>query len=267
MTGTHAVGFAAEYLRPLNVQTRQFTPEFEVRSDGEGRTLCGIVVPYGKPQRIDSRLVEQFAPGAFAAQLRAAHRVPLMRDHGPHGGKLIGRATMLREDAAGLYGEFRVSRTPLGDETVELAKDGALTDFSIGFREGQNRTLPGGITERASASLTEVAVVMAGAYGDAAVISAVRSSAAEQDVDGAALAAVEARASKLPYGPGHPLWRYWTGPEGFAKYARSPHPWRKLRDELIKAGVPVGQADGLTTNIMQATSAGRSLFKLHHGGK
>jgi hypothetical protein len=43
------------------------------------------------------------------------------------------------------------------------------------------------------------------------------------------------------------------------------HPWTKLRDELIKEGVPASQADGLATNIMMATPAGRALFKAHHG--
>jgi HK97 family phage prohead protease len=155
--------------------TRQFfAPELEVRSAGDGRTVCGIAVPYGRPQFINSRLTEQIARGAFNAQLRAAHRVPFMRDHGPHGGKLIGRATELRDDSAGLYGEWRISRTPLGDETLELVKDGALSELSVGFYEGQNRSLPGGVIERATATLTEVAIVMAGAYGEGAMVASVR---------------------------------------------------------------------------------------------
>ncbi|QFU87874.1 HK97 family phage prohead protease [Amycolatopsis sp. YIM 10] len=160
------------------ILTRCFMPELEVRSaaqGGDGRTVVGIAVPYGKPQRIDSRLTEQFGRGAFNAQLRAAHRIGFFRDHGPHGGTLIGPTTLLRDDAAGLYGEWRVSKTEKGDETLELIKDGALSELSIGFREGQNRTLPGGVIERATATLTEVAVVMAGAYGGDASVLAVRS--------------------------------------------------------------------------------------------
>lgn len=45
----------------------------------------------------------------------------------------------------------------------------------------------------------------------------------------------------------------------------SAHPWTTLRDALIKEGVPAEQADGLATNIMMATPAGRALFKAHHG--
>ncbi|NIH81694.1 HK97 family phage prohead protease [Amycolatopsis viridis] len=266
--------------------TRQWLPELEVRSAGDGRTVEGIAVPYGKPQVIDSRLTEQFARGAFSAQIRAAHRVPFFRDHfgrnGEMGGTLIGRAIELRDDAAGLFTRFRVSRTEKGDETLELIKDGALSELSIGFREGQNRKLPGGVVERRSATLTEVAIVMAGAYGEAATVTAVRSTATVDrrtqldqivatlpvlSADAEALTRASAHGgSNLKYGPGSPLWEYWTGPEGLARYATSPHPWTALRDALISEGVPTSMADGLATNIMQATPAGRALFAKHHGG-
>lgn len=153
---------------------RAFTPDLEVRSGGDGRTIVGIAVPYNRAQRIDARLVEQFAPAAFRAQLGAVHRVRFAREHVKLGGALIGRTMLLRDDAAGLYGEWRVSRTVLGDETLELIKDGALRELSIGFLEGQNRRLAGGVTERVTATLTEVAVVVQGAYGDGATVAAVR---------------------------------------------------------------------------------------------
>ncbi|MEU8636785.1 HK97 family phage prohead protease [Amycolatopsis sp. NPDC048633] len=262
------------------VLTRQWMPELEVRSSGDGRTICGIAVPYARPQYIDSRLTEQFARGAFNAQLRAAHRIPFMRDHGPHGGKLIGVATILRDDTAGLYGEWRVSKTPVGDETLELVKDGALSELSIGFREGQNRTLSGGVIERATATLTEVAIVMAGAYGEAAMVASVRAQSTVDRLGEAAqilaqLPVLSADAklltrsahggSNLKYGPGSPLWKYWTGPEGLARYGAAAEPWTTLRDALLKEGVPVTMADGLATNVMQATPAGRALFAAHHG--
>lgn len=55
---------------------RSFAPDLEVRSSGDGRTVCGIAVPYGRAQRIDSQLVEQFRRGAFNAQVRSAARIP-----------------------------------------------------------------------------------------------------------------------------------------------------------------------------------------------
>lgn len=156
---------------------RTVTPELELRTKGDGRTIYGIVVPYGVPSRIDSRLTEQFARGAFNHQLNAPNRVRFAREHLVLGGTLIGAAKMLRDDAKGLYGEFRVSRTPIGDETLELVKDGVLTQLSVGFRErgaGASARLPGGIVERRKADLFEVASVLEGAYGEHAVAVGVR---------------------------------------------------------------------------------------------
>lgn len=68
--------------------------------------------------------------------------------------------------------------------------------------------------------------------------------------------------SQLPFGPGSKLWKYWTSGAGFAKWSGSVHKWttlhRLLMEALIKAGVPNPKhiADGLTTNIIQATMPG-----------
>jgi HK97 family phage prohead protease len=154
---------------------RSFRPELEVRSGGDGRTIYGIAVPYNTPTRIDNALVEQFARGAFNHQVRTPNRVKFAREHMMLGGELIGALSLMRDDPVGLYVEMRASRTPKGDETLELVKDGALNELSIMFRERQNRKLPGGILERVTADLGEVAVTMQGAYGDAAVAMGVRS--------------------------------------------------------------------------------------------
>lgn len=164
---------------------RSFVPDLEIKTrakGGDGRTIVGIAVPYGLPQRIDERLVEQFARGAFNAQIRSAARVQFAREHQTLGGTLIGRATLLRDDTAGLYGEWRVSATAAGEETLELVRDGVLDELSIGFREGQNRRLRDGTIERVTAHLTEVAVVREGAYGRGAVVAGVRSAAGIHDV-------------------------------------------------------------------------------------
>jgi len=169
---------------------RSFTPDLEVRRAGDGRTIFGIAVPWDVEQRIDADLVESFSRGAFSAQLRAiqAGRHPstmvrFAREHVALGGSLIGATQVLRDDAAGLYGEWRVSKTPLGDETLELVRDGALRELSIGFREGQNRRLRSGAVQRVTATVFETAVVMAGAYGELAAAAGVRS-AAEPRLEG-----------------------------------------------------------------------------------
>lgn len=75
------------------------------------------------------------------------------------------------------------------------------------------------------------------------------------------------RVSKLQFGKGSKLWKYWTGAKGFARYGGSPAPWTALKAALISEGVPANEAGGLATNIMMATAAGRTLFKAHHSGK
>jgi hypothetical protein len=82
----------------------------------------------------------------------------------------------------------------------------------------------------------------------------------------AAPAPVQAQATRLPAPPqigtgvrAAQIWEYWTGPQGFARYARSVNPWESLRDSLISE-VPPSQADDLATTIMMATPEGRLLF-------
>lgn len=154
---------------------RSFNPDLEVRSGDGGRTVYGIAVPYNAPVRIDEQLIEQFARGAFNHQIDRPQRVKFAREHVLLGGELIGAASMLRDDAAGLYVELRTAKTPAGEATLELVREGALDQLSVMFREGRNRRLGGGVVERVQADLKEVAIVFEGAYGDLAMAAGVRS--------------------------------------------------------------------------------------------
>lgn len=192
---------------------RAFSPDLQVRSgDGTGRTIYGIAVPYGAPTMIDSPTftgVEQFARGAFNHQIAAPNRVKLAREHELLGGTLIGAATLLRDDPVGLYVEMRVARTPRGDETLELVRDGALDELSVMFRERNNRLLSGGVTERVKADLFEVAVVRQGAYGELAAAMGVRSArglpVAADELDLRAAAQEFLTPGALPDAPDHEL--------------------------------------------------------------
>lgn len=263
-------------------QFRTFEPDLEVRSSGDGRTVVGIAVPYDREQRINASLTESFTRGAFAHQAKAAHRVPFTRDHMSHGGKLIGKTTLLREDAAGLYGEWRVSKTPTGDETIELVRDGALDQLSIGFREvaSGNTRKPNGTVVRTKAHLTEVAVVMDGAYGDGAVVTGMRHADPMACSECGQLLGVEPEAGRLRQAEqvlaslplldldgersqsnldntpnGRKLWDYYLhDPEGSA-WIHAVHPWTTLRNDLVanaKGDLSKRQADGLASNLFHA---------------
>ena len=160
-------------------EERSYSLDLQIREDGEGRTIYGIAVPYDKEQRVGSDMVEVFRKGAFADIMKAAHRVKLLRNHDVN--NPIGRATVLRETDEGLYAEFRVSKTREGDDALELVKDGALDQLSIGFQPIKNRKRGDGVIERLKAHLAEVSLVTFGAYGDAAAVSGVRSAEEQEE--------------------------------------------------------------------------------------
>jgi HK97 family phage prohead protease len=156
------------------MEFRQYTPDMEVRSVGE-RLLCGIVVPFGIDQQIDVGLVERFERGAFTHQLRAANRVRLLDSHSTTPGCTpLGYARTLRQDAAGLYGEFRVVEGNIGDHWLSLAREGAMRQWSIGFRPDATRN-DGRTMVYTKATVFETALVPEGAYGALAQVAAVRS--------------------------------------------------------------------------------------------
>jgi HK97 family phage prohead protease len=70
-------------------------------------------------------------PGAFSRTLAAGGKVRFLHSHDPR--MVLGVAKNLREDGRGLFGEFKISRTKLGEDTRQLLKDGALDSFSIGY--------------------------------------------------------------------------------------------------------------------------------------
>lgn len=164
----------------------------------DGRTIYGILVPWNHRQRIDDQLVEQFERGSadhvIAAGERGrapgglpAYRMQLSRDHQRQGGKPIGRTLLLRDDAAGLYGEWRVSATVEGEETLTLVKDQVLRELSVGFRcaPSWSRRLPDGTVSRQRFDPFEAAVVSRGAYAEAAMLQGVREEVDDdEDLDG-----------------------------------------------------------------------------------
>lgn len=118
------------------LERRAHQADLEIRG-ADGRTVVGIAVPFDRPSEVRSlagRFTETFRPGSFARTIaERGDRVKFLAEHDQRSFPL-GRATLLREDTAGLYGEFRVSKTTAGDEALELIRDGALDSLSVGFK-------------------------------------------------------------------------------------------------------------------------------------
>lgn len=142
---------------------------------GDGRTIYGLAVPYDSEATVDDGAGpyrEVFRFGAFTRSAANAGKVKFLLNH-DRKRMPIGRAISLREDKAGLIGEFRVSATRDGDEALELVRDSVLDSFSIGFRRGRERK-GNGIVERLDADLSEVSLVAFPAYASA-VVAGIRS--------------------------------------------------------------------------------------------
>jgi len=99
------------------------------------RTIDLIVIPYNEDAHVDikGRMVyERVLPGAFDGIEKRAGRVRVNRDHARE--RTMGRALAFHPaDPRGLFAQVKISRTPLGDETLELANDETL-GASAAFR-------------------------------------------------------------------------------------------------------------------------------------
>jgi uncharacterized protein len=148
------------------ILTRTFTSDLHVRDDD--RIITGTLVPYGVPTRVTEygrTYTEDFAPGAFAADVDRADQVELTALHPRSGAELpIGVTTKLVDTPTGLDGEWRVSETSFGDEVLTLVRDKALRSLSAGFAEGTNRWHTRERVTRLTASLDHAALVRRGAY-------------------------------------------------------------------------------------------------------
>ncbi|CAB4173545.1 COG3740 Phage head maturation protease [uncultured Caudovirales phage] len=154
----------------MNALSRDFTADLEIRADGTGRTIHGLVVPFNVTARVSDggpSYQEQFQRGAFTKTLTERRSpVKLLSQH--NSSNPIGIATNMREDTAGLYGEFRVSNTASANDQLELARDGVLDSFSVGFTPIK-ATRRGETTIRTEVALREVSLVTFPAYEGAAV--------------------------------------------------------------------------------------------------
>lgn len=139
------------------------TRSFEIRAtDTEKREVSGIAVPYNDTIDIGGGWSERFEKGAV--DLTAD--VKLFRDHSD----IIGVVTQMEESDEGLIIRAKISETVLGNETLNLVKDGAIRSFSVGFIPVTDET-KGKTIIRKKVNLKEVSLVAFPAYDKAEVLS------------------------------------------------------------------------------------------------
>ncbi len=182
--------------------TRGFLSDIEIRSGGDGRTVHGIVVPYGQVARVSDggpAYKEAFRQGAFAKSLatRGGKPIQLLAQHDSRQFP-VGRGAVadFEDTAEGLRGAFWMLDSRLGNEALEAARENVVS-FSVGFRPIQQEK-SGGVVVRTEAALREVSLVTFPAY-DGAMVSGVRASldATEQALAVQLLAALAASEAAL----------------------------------------------------------------------
>lgn len=143
--------------------TNMITRDFEIRaSNSDTREVSGVAVPFNDTIDIGGGMKEKFAPGAV--DLNA--NVKLFRDHK----EIIGVVTNMSEDQNGLNITAKISETALGNETLNLVKDGAIRSFSVGFIPVTD-VKDGNTIIRKKVDLKEVSLVAFPAYDKAEVLS------------------------------------------------------------------------------------------------
>ena len=111
----------------------------EVKQEEVNGVTIGIIAGYIATWDLDRGNFfhkDQFVKGAFAESIqefKEKRRMPRFKDH--HGRTIGGwRFETLREDNIGLFGEAEVNLdVQQGREVFSMAKQGVLTDFSVGF--------------------------------------------------------------------------------------------------------------------------------------
>ena len=148
----------------MTLHLRTFTAELAT----DDRIIRGTLVPYGQPvlvREYGKTYTEDFAPGAFAADVGRAADVELTALHPRSGAELpIGVTVSLTDKPTGLDGEWRVSETEFGSEVLTLVRDKALRCLSAWFSEGTNRWHTRERVTRLTATLDHAALVRRGAY-------------------------------------------------------------------------------------------------------
>nr|WP_179278475.1 phage major capsid protein [Rhodococcus sp. 06-418-1B] len=172
--------------RSIETRSAPVLDEVEIRTapivgvDQENRIISGIAVPWDQPTSVRTaagEYLEQFARGAIADG-------ELVSVHANHGGVKrgdlpVGVLVSSRAVAGGQMVECRIANTARGNEVLELARDGVLRYFSVGFLPTEHEVRDGVIV-RTKVALREVSIVENPAY-KGAVIESVRSAETEEE--------------------------------------------------------------------------------------
>jgi HK97 family phage prohead protease len=130
----------------------------------EGRTLHARLFSWDTISRVSDGKApydESWKRGVFSQSIRRAQHSkrgwPLMYNHAVQN-LPIGMVSMVHERDDGPWMTSKISRTSLGDDIIELIRDGAIPGVSINGRNIKSRRNQAGVIERMEVALDEISV-------------------------------------------------------------------------------------------------------------
>ena len=142
--------------------------EFELldtKAAADGWTFSGYASTFGN---IDDG-GDVVLPGAFTDSLKTRPKPRLLWQHDSH--EPLGVVLSMKEDARGLLGEWKISKTQRGADAYALLKDGAVDSLSIGYIPTDSEFTDDGVRKLKSVELLEVSLVSIPMNAEALVTS------------------------------------------------------------------------------------------------
>lgn len=136
------------------------------------REITLIAVPYNEEAVVSYRgsvMREKFVPGSFDGIESRSKHVTVNRDHSPERAVGIAKTFDTRSER-GLISTLKLSDTPLGNESLQLAADGVLkasVSFSV---RSQDHSIRDGLRSVYRAFLHHIALTPEPAYAGAEVL-------------------------------------------------------------------------------------------------
>lgn len=142
----------------------------------EGRTVDVRIVPFGEVARVAdppdfTPYDEEWMPGVFDHQLRAANRIHANVNHSPHVIDVVGHGLSLRSEDDGYHASFGIHETQAGETALALLRGGALPSVSLEARPVKNVRTSAGVVQRIKANLRGIAFCREGAFQGAQVLA------------------------------------------------------------------------------------------------
>jgi HK97 family phage prohead protease len=154
--------------------------EVDAATFGDGRTVDVRIVPYGETARAADGLGgvargvaydEEWLPGVFAQQERAANRVLLNFEHETGLGGIVGHGVALREARDGFHGSFRLHDNADGEKARMLVEEKVLGGVSLEAIPLKSVRTAAGVVQRVRAHLDKVSLCRLPAFKSSVVLA------------------------------------------------------------------------------------------------